>query len=103
LEKVLLLKLWEAISQNRVENLLCLPSTQAVSEQKGSILGDKTRMEELSGDKNAYIRPSPSAGSLGAVWPEKHAKQLFYARQPGTIIFLLKQWEWGKVKLLSIQ
>lgn len=34
---------------------------------KGSILGDKTRMEELVGDKNAYIRPSPSAGSLGGV------------------------------------
>lgn len=34
---------------------------------KGSILGDKTRMEELSGNKNAYIRPSPSAGSLGGV------------------------------------
>lgn len=34
---------------------------------RGSILGDKTRMEELSGDKNAYIRPSPSAGSLGGV------------------------------------
>lgn len=34
---------------------------------KGSILGDKTRMEELSVDQNAYIRPSPSAGSLGGV------------------------------------
>ncbi|RLD63521.1 MAG: methylmalonyl Co-A mutase-associated GTPase MeaB [Bacteroidetes bacterium] len=34
---------------------------------KGSILGDKTRMEALSSDKNAYIRPSPSAGSLGGV------------------------------------
>ena len=34
---------------------------------KGSILGDKTRMEELSADKNAYIRPSPSAGTLGGV------------------------------------
>lgn len=34
---------------------------------KGSILGDKTRMEELSGDPLAYIRPSPSAGSLGGV------------------------------------
>ena len=34
---------------------------------KGSILGDKTRMEELAGDRNAYIRPSPSAGSLGGV------------------------------------
>ncbi len=34
---------------------------------RGSILGDKTRMEELSTAKNAFIRPSPSAGSLGGV------------------------------------
>ncbi|HPW90497.1 MAG TPA: methylmalonyl Co-A mutase-associated GTPase MeaB [Paludibacteraceae bacterium] len=34
---------------------------------KGSILGDKTRMEELSIAKNAFIRPSPSTGSLGGV------------------------------------
>lgn len=34
---------------------------------KGSILGDKTRMEDLSTDPLAYIRPSPSAGSLGGV------------------------------------
>lgn len=34
---------------------------------KGSILGDKTRMEELSIDDQAFIRPSPSAGSLGGV------------------------------------
>lgn len=34
---------------------------------KGSILGDKTRMEDLSGMENAFIRPSPSAGSLGGV------------------------------------
>ncbi|WP_199899335.1 methylmalonyl Co-A mutase-associated GTPase MeaB [Sneathiella glossodoripedis] len=33
----------------------------------GSILGDKTRMEELSRDPNAFIRPSPSGGSLGGV------------------------------------
>ncbi|MCF8378009.1 MAG: methylmalonyl Co-A mutase-associated GTPase MeaB [Bacteroidales bacterium] len=33
----------------------------------GSILGDKTRMESLSGNKNTYIRPSPSGGSLGGV------------------------------------
>ncbi|MDR0572472.1 MAG: methylmalonyl Co-A mutase-associated GTPase MeaB [Tannerella sp.] len=34
---------------------------------KGSILGDKTRMEALSREKNAFIRPSPTAGSLGGV------------------------------------
>ena len=34
---------------------------------KGSILGDKTRMEDLVKDKNAFIRPSPSGDSLGGV------------------------------------
>jgi LAO/AO transport system kinase len=34
---------------------------------RGSILGDKTRMEELSSHADAFIRPSPSAGSLGGV------------------------------------
>ncbi|WP_310620803.1 methylmalonyl Co-A mutase-associated GTPase MeaB [Flexibacterium corallicola] len=33
----------------------------------GSILGDKTRMSQLAHDKNAYIRPSPSSGTLGGV------------------------------------
>jgi LAO/AO transport system kinase len=33
----------------------------------GSILGDKTRMEQLSAHPDAFIRPSPSAGSLGGV------------------------------------
>ena len=37
------------------------------SINKGSILGDKTRMEELVNDKNAFIRPSPSGSSLGGV------------------------------------
>lgn len=34
---------------------------------KGSILGDKTRMEKLSVRKESFIRPSPTAGSLGGV------------------------------------
>jgi LAO/AO transport system kinase len=33
----------------------------------GSVLGDKTRMPQLSVDRNAFIRPSPSAGTLGGV------------------------------------
>lgn len=40
------------------------PSSQ---RSKGSILGDKTRMEELSQQHNVYIRPSASAGTLGGV------------------------------------
>lgn len=34
---------------------------------KGSILGDKTRMEKLAREPNAFIRPSPSGGALGGV------------------------------------
>ena len=34
---------------------------------KGSILGDKTRMEELAANPNAFIRPSPTGGTLGGV------------------------------------
>ncbi|MCU0338540.1 MAG: methylmalonyl Co-A mutase-associated GTPase MeaB [Spirosomaceae bacterium] len=40
------------------------PSSQRT---KGSIMGDKTRMEVLSHDPLAYIRPSPTSGSLGGV------------------------------------
>jgi len=36
-------------------------------KSKGSILGDKTRMEKLSTSPGAYIRPSPSSGTLGGV------------------------------------
>ena len=42
----------------------------------GSILGDKTRMEQLSSNDNAFIRPSPSSGTLGGVAqknPRNHA------------------------------
>ena len=37
------------------------------SVSKGSILGDKTRMENLVKEPNAFIRPSPSGGTLGGV------------------------------------
>jgi len=37
------------------------------SNTRGSILGDKTRMENLSVDPDAFIRPSPAAGTLGGV------------------------------------
>ncbi len=49
---------------NKLAVLAIDPSSERT---KGSILGDKTRMEELSVAPNAFIRPSPSAGSLGGV------------------------------------
>ena len=42
-------------------------STSISERTRGSILGDKTRMEKLSQHTDAFIRPSPSAGSLGGV------------------------------------
>jgi len=53
---------------SRKDKKLAVLAIDPSSERtKGSILGDKTRMEELSAAQNAFIRPSPSAGSLGGV------------------------------------
>jgi len=51
-------------SGHRIAVLAIDPSSQ---RSKGSILGDKTRMEDLANDPNAYIRPSASSGTLGSV------------------------------------
>lgn len=56
---------------------------------KGSILGDKTRMEELSIDPKAYIRPSPSAGSLGGV-ARKTREAMFLCEAAGFDIILVE-------------
>jgi LAO/AO transport system kinase len=49
------------------DKLAVLAIDPSSERTKGSILGDKTRMESLSREKNAFIRPSPTAGSLGGV------------------------------------
>ncbi len=49
---------------HRVAVLAVDPSS---SLSRGSILGDKTRMEDLSQERNCFIRPSPSGGTLGGV------------------------------------
>jgi GTPase len=49
---------------HRVAVLAVDPSS---SRSGGSILGDKTRMTRLAADENAFVRPSPSAGTLGGV------------------------------------
>jgi LAO/AO transport system kinase len=50
--------------ERKVAVLAIDPSSQ---KSGGSILGDKTRMEDLSTNKNAYVRPSPAKDSLGGV------------------------------------
>mgnify|MGYP006194132167 CR=1 FL=1 len=49
---------------HKVAVLAVDPSSQ---QSHGSILGDKTRMENLASDKRAYIRPSPAGSTLGGV------------------------------------
>lgn len=49
------------------KKLAVLAIDPSSERSKGSILGDKTRMEELAGRQEAYIRPSPSGGTLGGV------------------------------------
>ena len=58
------LGLWLITQGHKVAVLAVDPSS---SLSGGSILGDKTRMELLSNNPAAYIRPSPSSGTLGGV------------------------------------
>lgn len=52
-------------AQGQKVAVLAIDPSSSIS--KGSILGDKTRMEKLSVDENAFIRPSPAADTLGGV------------------------------------
>lgn len=53
------------LQKNHKVAVLTIDPSSSISE--GSILGDKTRMQELSVQKNAYIRPSSSGKNLGGV------------------------------------
>ena len=54
-----------AIKKGKKVAVLAIDPSSSLN--KGSILGDKTRMEELAKEENAFIRPSPSSGFLGGV------------------------------------
>ena len=55
------------LTQERREKVAVLAVDPSSQISGGSILGDKTRMEALAADEMAFIRPSPSGGSLGGV------------------------------------
>ncbi|MEG1564253.1 MAG: methylmalonyl Co-A mutase-associated GTPase MeaB [Bacteroides sp.] len=55
------------VLQEKGGKLAVLAIDPSSERSKGSILGDKTRMEQLSVHPASFIRPSPSAGSLGGV------------------------------------
>jgi LAO/AO transport system kinase len=71
---------------HRVAVLAVDPSS---SISGGSILGDKTRMERLSMDERAYIRPSPAAGNLGGV-AEKTRETLLVCEAAGHDIVVVE-------------
>lgn len=55
----------------------------------GSILGDKTRMEQLSVNEHAFIRPSPSSGNLGGV-AEKTREAMLVAEAAGFDVVIVE-------------
>ncbi len=60
----------ESLGMNLVEHghrVAILAVDPSSTQSGGSILGDKTRMEKLSVQPNAFIRPSPAGGTLGGV------------------------------------
>ncbi|WP_382158287.1 methylmalonyl Co-A mutase-associated GTPase MeaB [Hydrogenophaga sp. ANAO-22] len=71
---------------HRVAVLTIDPSS---SVSGGSILGDKTRMEKLSVHDRAYIRPSPSSGTLGGV-AEKTREAMMVCEAAGHDIVIVE-------------
>ncbi|MFY8083189.1 MAG: methylmalonyl Co-A mutase-associated GTPase MeaB [Rubrivivax sp.] len=71
---------------HRVAVLAVDPSS---SVSGGSILGDKTRMERLSADPRAFIRPSPSGGTLGGV-AEKTREAMLVCEAAGHDIVIVE-------------
>ena len=60
----------ESLGMNLIEHghrIAILAVDPSSTQSGGSIMGDKTRMEKLSVQPNAFIRPSPSGGNLGGV------------------------------------
>ncbi len=75
------------IEQGHRVAVLALDPSSTVSG--GSILGDKTRMERLSVHERAYIRPSPSSGTLGGV-AEKTREAMLVCEAAGYDIVIVE-------------
>ena len=80
------LGLWLIAQGHRVAVLAVDPSS---SVSGGSILGDKTRMEQLSVHERAFIRPSPASGTLGGV-AEKTREAMLVAEAAGYDIVIVE-------------
>lgn len=82
----------EALGMNlcqRSHKVAVLAVDPSSSITKGSILGDKTRMEKLTKEQNAFIRPSPSGGTLGGV-TKKSRETLLLCEAAGYDVILVE-------------
>jgi len=70
------------------EKLAVLAIDPTSTRTRGSILGDKTRMATLSTNENAYIRPSPTSGTLGGVARASRETMLLCEAAGFTTIFI---------------
>jgi len=75
------------ISQGKKVAVLAIDPSSRFSH--GSILGDKTRMEKLSVEKNAFIRPSPAAETLGGV-AQKTRESILLCESAGYDIIIVE-------------
>lgn len=75
------------IKQGKKVAVLAVDPSSSVS--KGSILGDKTRMENLVKEENAFIRPSPSGDSLGGV-AKKTRESIILCEAAGFDVILIE-------------
>lgn len=75
------------IAQGHRVAVLAIDPSSTVSG--GSILGDKTRMEQLSVNEGAFIRPSPSSGNLGGV-AEKTREAMLVAEAAGFDVVIVE-------------
>ncbi len=75
------------IKQGHKLAVLAVDPSSSVSG--GSILGDKTRMEQLSMREEAFIRPSPSSGSLGGV-AEKTREAMLLCEASGYDVIIVE-------------
>ncbi len=75
------------IAQGHRVAVLAVDPSSSVSG--GSILGDKTRMEQLSVHEKAYIRPSPSSGTLGGV-AEKTRESMLVCEAAGYDVVIVE-------------
>ncbi len=73
--------------ENKKIAVLAIDPTSQISG--GSIMGDKTRMENLSINKNAYIRPTPAGSSLGGV-ARKTRETMFLCEAAGFEVILVE-------------